>query len=157
MSINTKECYIELGTSVNEDNTLENSLMLTAPVELPSSNEFLVDAGRNADGAMLIEQVGRTQYTTQIKWARLENKKWWEINRWFEKHGYVFYMKYFSHTEGRVKIHRFYRGNIEKGAPSSTTEIMQEYIVPTHYSGCGFSIIDIGDDDVIIETEMAVD
>jgi hypothetical protein len=156
MPINTKKCYIELGTSVNDDNTFENSLELPVPIELPSSNEFLVDAGRNADGAMLIEMVGRTQYTTQIKWARLENKKWWQINRWFETYGYVFYMRYFSHTEGRIKIHRFYRGNIEKGVPSNTVEVMNGYAVPTHYSGCGFSIIDIGDDDVIIETEMAV-
>jgi hypothetical protein len=156
MPINTKESYIEIGTSVNADNTLNNVLHLPCPVELPSSNEFLVDAGRNADGVMWIEQIGRTQYTTQIKWARLENKKWWQINRWFETYGYVFYMKYFSHTEGRVKIHKFYRGNIDKGNPSNTTEIMNNYVVPTHYLGCGFSIIDIGDDDVIIEEEMVV-
>lgn len=156
MSINTKESYIELGTNIN-GYTLENVLQLPAPIELPSSNEFLVDAGRNADGVMLIEQVGRTQYTTQIKWARLTNKKWWEINRWFETFGYVFYMKYFSHTEGRVKIHKFYRGNIDKGIPSNTTEKINGYVVPTHYSGCGFSIIDIGDDDVIIEEELVVD
>lgn len=156
MPINTKESYIEIGTSVNSDNTLNNVLQLPCPIELPSSNEFLVDAGRGADGVMLIEQIGRTQYTMQLKWGRLTNKKWWEINRWFDTYGYVFYMKYFSHTEGRVKIHRFYRGNIEKGTPSSTTETIQGYAVPTHYSGCGFSIIDIGDDDVIIENEMAV-
>ena len=57
-------------------------------------------------------------------------------------------MKYFSHTEGRVKIHRFYRGNIEKGIPSSTTEVVGGYNVPKKYMGCGFSIIDIGDSDV---------
>jgi hypothetical protein len=156
MHINTRECYIEIGTSF-ENGVLKNSLSLPVPIELPSSNEFMVDAGRNVDGTMLIEQVGRTQYTTQIKWSRLTNKKWWQINRWFDEYGYVFYMRYFSHTEGRVKVHRFYRGNIEKGVPSNTTETLNGYTVPTHYQNCGFSIIDIGDFNVIIEEEMAVD
>lgn len=156
MPINTKESYIEIGTSVNADNTLNNVLQLPCPIELPSSNEFLVDAGRNANGVMMIEQIGRTQYTMQLKWASLTNKKWWGINRWFDSFGYVFYVKYFSHTDGMVKIHKFYRGNIDKGNPSSTTEVLNGYVVPTHYNGCGFSIIDIGDENVIIVSEMAV-
>ena len=153
MPINTKESYIEIGTGVSGTNLL-NPLQIPCPVELPSSNEFLVDAGRNADGTMLIEYVGRTQYTAQIKFARLKNTKWWEINRWFEDYGYVFYMKYFSHTEGRVKIQRFYRGNIDKGNPSSTTEMRGGYAVPTHYYGCGFSVIDMGESDVITVSEV---
>lgn len=156
MPINTRESYIEIGTSVNEDYTLNNVLQLPCPIELPSSNEFFVDAGRNASGVLMIEQIGRTQYTMQFKWARLKNKKWWEINRWFQDFGYVFYVKYFSHTDGMVKIQRFYRGNIEKGNPSSTTEVMKGYTVPTHYIGCGFSLIDIGEKNVIIISEMAV-
>lgn len=156
MPINTRECYIEIGTGVNKDNTLINSLFLPVPIELPSSNEFMADANRNAAGIMLIQQIGRTQYTAGIKWGRLKNKKWWEINRWFETFGYVFYMKYFSHTEGKVKIQRFYRGNIEKGVPSPTTEMMNGYAVPTHYTGHGFNIIDLGENNVITICEMGV-
>ena len=151
MSINTRESYIEIGTSLNADNTLNNVLKLPVPTDLPSSNEFMVDAGRNANGVMLIQQVGRTQYTTQIRWGRLPNKKWWEINRWFDTYGYSFYMQYFSHTEGKIKIHRFYRGNIDKGTPSTTVEVIDGYKVPTHYTGCGFSLIDIGDDVITIK------
>ena len=153
MSINTKENYIEIGTSVNADNTLNDLLVLPAPNELPSSNEFLVDAGRNANGTMIIQQVGRTQYKTQIKWEILNNRKWWEINRWFETHGYVFYMKYFSHTTGQVKIHRFYRGGVESGTPSGV-EVIDGYAVPKNYKGCGFSIIDMGEDKVIVVQSM---
>ena len=153
MSINTKENYIEIGTSVNADNTLNNILKLPAPNELPSSNEFIADAGRNANGTMIIQQVGRTQYKTQIKWEILNNRKWWEINRWFELHGYVFYMKYFSHTTGRVKIHRFYRGSVESGTPSGV-EVMDGYTVPKNYKGCGFSLIDMGEQDVIVVQDM---
>lgn len=156
MPINTRACYIEIGTSVNEDYTLNNALQLPVPSELPSSNEFMADANRNANGVMLIQQIGRTQYTTSLKWGRLPNKKWWEINRWFEKFGYVFYMKYFSHTDGKVKIGQFYRGNTEKGQPSPNTEIINGYAVPISYSGCGFNVIDMGKDNVIIINEMAV-
>lgn len=156
MRINTKENYIEIGTSVNADNSLNDILRLPAPTELPSSNEFLADAERNANGTMSIQQIGRTQYTTSIKWTRLDRNKWWEINRWFEEYGYVFYMKYFSHTDGRVKIHQFYRGNIDKGEPSHDTELVRDYNVPIYYKNCGFSLIDIGQDDVIIVEELGV-
>lgn len=156
MPINTRESYIEIGTSVNADNTLKNVLQLPAPVELPSSNEFIAEAERNANGTMMIQQIGRTQYTTQIKWISLPNKKWWEINRWFDTYGYVFYMKYFSHTDGKVKIQRFYRGNIDKGTPSTSTEKINGYIVPVKYKNCGFSLIDMGETEVIVVLEMAV-
>lgn len=155
MSINTRESYIVLGTSINADNTLANALILPVPVELPSSNEFMADAQRNADGTMIIQQIGRTQYTTQIKWGNLKAEKWWEINRWFETYGYVFYMKYFSHTDGKVKIQRFYRGNIEKGTPTGT-QTKDGLTVPRFYNGCGFSIIDMGEDDVTVIQTLAV-
>ena len=66
MSINTRESYIEIGTSVNADNTLNNVLQLPVPIELPSSNEFMADANRNANGVMMIQQIGRTQYKPSI-------------------------------------------------------------------------------------------
>lgn len=153
MPINTKDCYIEIGTSVNDDLTLNNSLELPAPIEIPSTNEFLVDAGRNANATMIVQQIGRTQYKTQIKWSALENRKWWAINRWFIEHGYVFYVKYFSHTDGQIKIHRFYRGGIESGVPSGV-EIIDGYTVPKRYKNCGFSLIDMGEQDVIVVKEM---
>lgn len=156
MPINTREDYIEIGTSVNANKTLANTLLLPVPVELPSNDEFLADAWRNADGSLTYSQIGRTQYKTQIKWSRLKNKKWWEINRWFETHGYLFYMKYFSHTVGKVKIHRFYRGNIESATPSTTTEVIGGITVPTHYKNCGFSIIDVGDEDVYVIQTLGV-
>ena len=156
MPINTKESYIEIGTSVNENNILNNLLQLPAPIEIPSSNEFMAEANRNANGVMTIQQIGRTQYTTSIRWGSLKNTKWWEINRWFDTYGYVFWMKYFSHTDGKVKIQQFYRGNIEKGSPSTENEIINGYSVPKKYKGCGFNIIDIGSQNVIIISEMAV-
>lgn len=156
MSINTRESYIEIGTTVNSDYTLNNLLQLPVPTELPSSNEFMAEANRNANGVIMIQQIGRTQYTFSIRWGNLPAKKWWEINRWFETYGYVFYMKYFSHTDGKIKIQQFYRGNTEQGIPSPNTEVIDGYVVPKTYSGCGFNVIDVGADDVVVVHEMAV-
>ena len=156
MPINTKSDYVEIGTSVNPDFSLNNALLLPAPHELPFTAEFLVDAERNANGTMVLQQIGRTQWKTQISWQFLPNKKWWEINRWFESYGYVFYLKYFNHSDGRIKIQRFYRGNQEQATPSTETEIINGVCVPKKYRNCGFSIIDMGETDVIILTEMSV-
>ena len=99
---------------------------------------------------MVIQQIGRTQYKTEISWSSLDSEKWWEINRWFERHGYVFYMKYFSHTMGRIVVQRFYRGNIKAGTPSTRQKSVDGFLVPQKYHGVGFSIIDMGEDDVTI-------
>ena len=132
MSINTKDNYIEIGTAINSDNTLANSLKLPAPIALPSSNEFLAEAGRNSLGTMVIRQIGRTQYKTEISWGKLKNSVWWSINRWFDTNGYVFYMKYFDHSVGKVKIQRFYRGNIKPPEPSAEPEVIKGYSVPKY-------------------------
>ena len=150
MPINTKENYVEIGTMLFEDGSLDNLLVLPAPTELPSSNEFLAEANRRATGKMVIQQIGRTQYKTEISWSSLDSEKWWEINRWFERHGYVFYMKYFSHTMGRIVVQRFYRGNIKAGTPSAHQKSVDGFLVPKKYHGVGFSIIDMGEDDVTI-------
>lgn len=150
MPINTKENYVEIGTMLFEDGSLDNLLVLPAPTELPSSNEFIAEANRSATGTMVIQQIGRTQYKTEISWSSLDSEKWWEINRWFERHGYVFYMKYFSHTMGRIVVQRFYRGNIKAGTPSTHQKSVDGFLVPQKYHGVGFSVIDMGEDDVTI-------
>ena len=151
MSINTSSEYIIIGT----DENLNNSLKLPVPNSLPFSNEFMAEAERNADGTMAIQQIGRTQYVTEIKWSSLPNRTWWDINNWFETYGYVFYMKYFNHATGKIQIRRFYRGNISKATPSTTTETIQvkdenyqtvSCNVPKRYKDCGFNIIDMGED-----------
>ena len=154
--VNTRESYFVIGTAVNEDYTLDNPLYLPPPTTVPHSNEFLTDAQRNANGTMIFQQIGRTQYTSDLTWNILKNTKWWEINRWFEQFGYAFYAKYFNHAEGRIKIQRFYRGNVTKATPSPNQEILNGVSVPKKYLQCGFNIIDMGEDEVIVVEEMAV-
>lgn len=156
MPINTQSDYIEFGTSINPDNTLNNSLILPAPNSIPFSNEFMASAERNGNGTMMIQQIGRTQYTFSITWKSMKNTLWWKLNRWLEENQYVFYAKYFNHSTGKIQIQKFYRGNIEKATPSPHTEIINGYNVPAKYYDCGFSVIDIGDSSVITIHEFGV-
>lgn len=149
MPINTKTDYIEIGTGVNADNTLQNVLVLPAPHGLGFTDEWLADANRNANGTMIIQAVGRTQSKSNITWEKLSNRKFWKLNRWFRTYGYVFYLKYFSHTDGKIKIQRFYRGNMNEATPSIEQEVLDNLSVPKYYKGVGFSIIDMGENDVI--------
>lgn len=156
MPINTKDSYIEIGTSVSSNNELVNKLQLPAPISIPGTDEFMADATRSsATGAMIINKIGRTQYKSTITWGSLPNTTWWKINRWFQKYGYVFYLKYFSHTDGRVKIHRFYRGNVTE--PITVGNVVISGInVPEYYKGCGFSVIDMGENNVKVIKELPV-
>lgn len=153
MPINTRESYIEIGTSysvINGEYALNNVLKIPVPIELGASDEFSADAERNANNTMILQQVGRTQYVPQFSFLTLTNKKWWEINRWFEKFGMVFYVKQLKHTTGEITIQRFYRGNVGKATPSKTTEIIDGEVVPTHYLNCSINFIDMGENDVIV-------
>ena len=160
MPINTKEEYIEIGTKVISDaagnKILANSLKLPAPNKIPASDEFLADAGRNANGTMIAQQVGRTQYTTEIGWMKMRNKTFWEMNRWFRNYGYFFYMKYFSHTDGKIKIHKFYRGTMNKVSVGGEQETIDNVRVPVYYKDISFGLIDMGEEEVYILQELAV-
>lgn len=145
MPINTSTDYVEIGTSVVNNSELKNAIKLPAPINFSFSGEFMADANRNASGTMVFRQVGRTQYKTEFEWGKMENRTWWELNRWFEKYGYVFYMKYFDHMTGKVKIHRFYRGSLKNATPSYEQETIGGYSVPKFYSHAGFSVIDMGE------------
>lgn len=149
MSINTRESYIEIGTGINADYTLQNSISLPAPTSLPFSDEFVADAKRNAEMSMMIQHKGRTQYITSIKWLKMKNTTFWRLNRFLESNGYVFYMKYLSHSDGKIKIQKFYRGNMEKANPSSHTEIFNGETVPKYYLNVSYNIIDMGQFDTV--------
>ena len=150
MPINTRASYIELGTAVNADYTLANSLSLPAPNELAASDEFSADAERNANNTMILQQVGRMQYVPQFTWNTLKNDIWWQLNRWLRDYGVVFYVKQFKHTTGEIIISRHYRGNMNKASASKTTEVKNGIVVPTHYLNCSVNLIDMGEDDVTV-------
>jgi hypothetical protein len=161
MPINTREEYIEIGTKVIRDaagnKILANSLKLPVPTTLSVADEFLADASRNSNATMIAQQVGRTQSAGEIGWMKLRNKKFWELNRWFRDFGYFFYLKYFSHTDGKVKIHRFYRGNMNRVKVGGEQETIDNIRVPMYYRDISYGLIDMGEDEVYVLQELAVD
>ncbi len=146
MAINTRLSYLQLGTGVSGTELSGNVLNIKAPTKLTPSDEFLVNASRNpTTGKMQIQMVGRTQHTMSMTFAKLTNHEWWEINRFMQVANYVFYVKYLNHNDGKIKIQRFYRGNMTQPTPSTTTEVINGETVPTHYLNCGYNLIDMGD------------
>lgn len=156
MDINTKNSYIVIGTAVNADNSLVNALELPAPNTLPITDQYLADASRSATGVMTLQQIGRAMITSKMTWASMKNTTFWRMNRWFESYGYVFYMKYFDHITGRLKIHKFYKGFSDNVNPGENQEIRNGLSVPTSYKNVVLSVIDIGDNDVKVLQEVSL-
>ena len=147
LKINTRTDYIEIGSSYTKDQeigTLKNKLVLPAPKSIPFTSEFMVDATRNTKAQMILRQVGRTQHKGTISWNALPCQQVWEINRWFEKHGYVFWIRYFCHPVGKVLVQQMYRGDMNAINPSTNQIKINGLSVPEKYFDYGFSIIDMG-------------
>lgn len=155
MPINARASYIEIGTGVSGEE-LQNVLSLPAPNELGANDNFSADAERNANNTMIIQMVGRIQYIPQFSWTKMKNVDWWKLNRWFDKYGVVFYVKQFKHTTGEIIISRHYRGNMNAAKVSSTTEVRDGVVVPTHYLGCSLNLIDMGENDVTVVKRVTI-
>lgn len=164
-NINTKSSYIVLGTAYNSStDTMTSPLALPAPHGLPFTDEFLADANRNKVGIMLLKQIGRTMYKQQIKFDFLPYNTFWKLNRWLKDNGYQFYVKYFSHTDGKIKVAKFYRGNMGEADPSTetikiaipNTSPVQKISVPKTYKNVSMSFIDMGETDVIEVATLTV-
>ena len=155
-NVNTRESYVEIGTSFDENYNLINSLKLPVPHALPFTSEFLVDAGRNSEGTMILQQIGRGQNTEKYTLDKISNRKFWEINRWFDEYGYVFYMKFFNHSVGKIQIVRFYRSGTLSGEPSTLQQVIDGVSVPSYYTNVTMSLIDMGEDEVITVKEIPI-
>ena len=158
MPINTRQSYIEIASDFNEStNELAGEIIqLPAPISLQPMAEFEAEATRNAQRTMIMRVVGRTQQINQYEWSRLQAELWWKLNRFFDTYDYVFYMKYLCHTDGKIKIHRFYRGNVSGGTPSTTTKIKQGEVVPEYYIKPAINCIDMGENNVYIVKTLEV-
>lgn len=156
MPINTKESYIEIGYNINANNELSNSIKIPAPHTLTSAPQFLSDAGRNADGTMILQQISRPMITLHMGWATMPSEMHWKINRWFEKYGIVCWIKFFDQNTGTVKIQRFYRGQTAEVTPSSEQKIVDGYLIPKYYIDYALSFIDMGEKDVKVIKTLGV-
>lgn len=147
MSVNTRTEYIKLGTAQVGDTVGGTTYSVKAPTELTPTNEYMVNANRNeSTGQMFLQMVGRTQYTCEMKFAKLTAEQWWGLNRFLENCGYVFYAEYFNHNFGRHEVTRFYRGGFVAPTLSKTTKKAKDgTVVPEYYYNAGLKLIDMGE------------
>lgn len=103
----------------------------------------MVDAGRNANGEVVGQMVGRSNDKQNMGWAAISCEKWWEINNWFETNGMFFYCRYFNHNTGAWVTRKFYAGDIqvEPRNLDPTTQIPRDGV----YHNASFNVIDCGE------------
>ena len=122
---------------------------LTLQVPYPSIGQGLfqtsrmVDAGRNANGAVVAQQIGRSVDKQNMGWTVISCEKWWEINRWLEEHGMFFYCRYFNHNTGVWKVRMFYAGDpqVEPRNLDPETQIPRDGV----YYNATLNVVDMGE------------
>ena len=100
-----------------------------------------VDSGRNANGAIVGQQVGRSIDKQNMGWSVLDAETWWAMNNWIEKNGMFFYCRYFSHNFGEWRTRRFYCSDF-KAEPGFLNPDTGK---PEFYMNCSFNVIDVGE------------
>lgn len=151
MPINTKPGYVEIGTSVQSGDdgwVLSNSLWIPAPQTIPSGDKRRVQTDNTAAGTVVAQEIGDTTYISTFSWDFIKARDYWRINRWFRDHGYFFYMRYFSHTDGAVKIRKFYREDGKEATPGAMQEVIDGITVPAYYKNFNFRVRDFGLGDI---------
>lgn len=132
--------FMQIGTS---------STNLTLEVPYPSIGQgvFLtsrmVDSGRNANGAVVGQMVGRSVDKQSMGWSAISCEKWWEINRFLEDNGLFFYCRYFNHNTGEWKVRRFYAGDpqVEPRNLDPETQVPRDGV----YYNATLNVIDCGE------------
>lgn len=99
----------------------------------------VVDAGRNANGAVVGQRVGRDQYKIDgLEWAWLTADQWRKIlsilNQFFV---YVTFIDPVSNSKKTIKMYC--------GDRSAEPYWVDADGNPTHYRNCKFNLIDVGE------------
>lgn len=94
----------------------------------------------NANGVEVRQRIGEEILTQHLEWGMIESEKWWEINRFFQKNGNVFYCKFFNHNIGEWQVKRFRKNDTSCDLMLVTNEGNVEC-----YENAGFDIVSIGE------------
>lgn len=101
----------------------------------------ITNTGRNANGAIVGQKIGRTQYAiSSLEWANLSAETWKEINAEFEKNLFATVEFPDMVNGGRITL-RMYAG--ERNAVPLRFD---EDGLPTVYQLCRVNITDVGED-----------
>lgn len=132
------ESFIYLGASPGTSKS-DYAIAVPYPTEAPFETSRLVDSGRNASGAMVGRQIGRSLDKQSMVWATVSCEKWWEMNRWIDSGHFTFYCHFFNHNMGRWMTRQYYVSNV-KVEPA----LVQPNGEPAFYRNASFSVIDCG-------------
>lgn len=102
-----------------------------------------VDAGRNANGVVVGQMVGRSIDKQNMSWKVLPPEKWWEMNRFVEDNGMFFWCHYFSHGLGKWMDRKFYCGDFT----ANPYMVDANTGSPKWYLDCSVNVIDTGEGD----------
>lgn len=99
----------------------------------------VVDSGRNANGAVVGQRVGRDQYKIDgLEWSYLTAGQWETILSIL--HNFFVYVKFNDPVTGKRKTLRMYCGD-RTAEPYWVTKNG----TPTHYRNCKVNLIDTGE------------
>jgi len=98
----------------------------------------VVDAGRNANGVVVGQRIGRDQYKIDaLEWPWLTAQQWHDILTWMKD--FYFNVTFVDPVSGNVKTLKMYCGD-RKGEPY----YLDGQSRPTHYKDCKVNLIDTG-------------
>lgn len=98
----------------------------------------LVDAGRNANGAVVGQKIGRDQYKIDnLEWPWLTAQQWSNILSWMS--GFYFNVSFWDPVANNIKTLKMYCGD-RRAEPY----YLDNSGKPTHYKDCKVNLIDTG-------------
>ncbi len=134
-----KAGFIYIGTEQYETN-------LAVPYPSVGSAEFSAEAQylteRNANGITVRQRISEPIFKQKIGWDKIGAEQWWELTRFFDKHGDAFWCSYFDYTLGEWKTKRFIKSSEVSAQPM---RVDAKTGIPEYFTSAGFTIESIGD------------
>lgn len=124
-----------------------SSLTGGATIQLPNPDTTsgkgtiatLVNSGRNANGIVTAQKIGRDQDKTELAWNYLGKEEWERILLFFDEN-FFFNFTYYSPVAGRKITRKCYVGDRSYQPFNVTLDG-----IPIAYSSCKANIIDTGE------------
>ena len=99
----------------------------------------LVNSGRNAEGVVTAQKIGRDNNKTSMKWNYLEKEEWEKMVRFWDRN-FFFIFSYYSDVTGTKISRKFYVGDRSR-KPFN----VDARGIPTAYKDCTANVVDCGE------------
>lgn len=99
----------------------------------------LVNSGRNANGIVTAQKIGRDQEKTTMTWSFLNKEEWEELLRFWDKN-FFFKFTYYSRVKGQRITRTCYVGDRKDKPFNIDTDG-----TPVAYRDCSANIVDTGE------------